>query len=454
MTDNKEGLKATFYGGPLASWLPFLLLVVSIFAMTVFKMMSLKKFLAIGYFALILGFFLLKEKKLFPDFVTEGIRHRFIAIIIPCFLFAGILSQVLQQSNLVNGLMLVSTSVGLKAEIIPIITFLISALISTCTGTSNGTVAAVTPIIFPIAMAMGCNPALILGAIISGGALGDNFSPISDTTVTVSSFYDVPVGPLVKDRVKYTTSAAVIAAVVFAAAGFFIEGSGVTTAIDVDAEHAKTLVMLLVPVLMIFLLIKNMELAPTLMLCSGAGLCLALAFGLLPWSCLLDEDGPVISGCMAMSPIIFFSCYICIFLEFVKASGAYEKLLQVFLRKCATMRSSELAVVAISIASVFMTSSNTLGIILTSPFGKEIYDKRKIDLLRGANVTSGIACAMAGLIPYCTAFILNYTLAAETGLIGDGFSLLSISMHSFFCIALFVVYAGCCVTGLWRTEQR
>lgn len=450
--EQNNSLRLNYYGGALGAWIPLILMVTGIVVMAVLGMVSIKRFLAIGYISLVLAFFLLKEKKELGNLVIKGIQNPLVAIIIPCFLFAGILSQVLSRSGLVSGLMWLCTSINIQPGLLPVLVFLISGIIAICTGTSNGTVAAVTPIMFPLAMAMGCDPGLVLGAIISGGALGDNLSPISDTTVTVSSFLNLPVGPLVKDRVKYTAVAGAVASAAFLIAGMLQSGGNAVAPVEMDAAHAKTLVMLLIPVLMVIMLARNMELVPTLMLCSGAGLVLAIAFGLIPLMEIFAVEGPVISGCVGMMALILFVCFICIFLEIARSNGSYEQLTAMIIRKCSTKKHAELVTFFMAMLGVLMTASNTLAIILVSPLGKEIYDGYQLDRNRCGNLISGVACAAAGIVPFCTAFVLNFTLASETGLLPSGFSLFNISAHSFFCIALLLLYLVCCAAGLWRKD--
>ncbi|MBD1584030.1 Na+/H+ antiporter NhaC family protein [Pseudoalteromonas sp. S16_S37] len=65
--------------------------------------------------------------------------------------------------------------------IVPVL-FLAGAVMSFTTGTSWGTFAILIPIGVPLIQALGLPPALVMGAILSGGIFGDHCSPISDTS--------------------------------------------------------------------------------------------------------------------------------------------------------------------------------------------------------------------------------------------------------------------------------
>ena len=73
---------------------------------------------------------------------------------------------------------------------------------------------------------MGCNPAVLGGAIISGGLFGDNIAPVSDTTIvsTTGQTYTkksgcAEIGGAVKDRSKYVIIAFILSVILFAIFG-------------------------------------------------------------------------------------------------------------------------------------------------------------------------------------------------------------------------------------------
>lgn len=54
------------------------------------------------------------------------------------------------------------------------------------TGSSIGTLLAAMPIFFPAGVALGADPAMLAGAVLSGAIFGDNLAPVSDVTVISS----------------------------------------------------------------------------------------------------------------------------------------------------------------------------------------------------------------------------------------------------------------------------
>ena len=69
---------------------------------------------------------------------------------------------------------------------IPVLVFIIGCLVSFTLGSSWTAFAVLIPIALPLAEGLDISPALMLGAILSGGVFGDHASPLSDTSIISS----------------------------------------------------------------------------------------------------------------------------------------------------------------------------------------------------------------------------------------------------------------------------
>lgn len=123
------------------------------------------------------------KEKAFVQNVWQGIYD--LAPIVAILLFAFTFSSALKELGTAHYLgSLLSDNISIY--LLPSLIFLLSAGIAFATGTSWGTFA----IMIPIAMASidhtMLNPAIAIGAVISGGVFGDHTSPISDTTILSS----------------------------------------------------------------------------------------------------------------------------------------------------------------------------------------------------------------------------------------------------------------------------
>ncbi len=107
----------------------------------------------------------------------------------------------------------------LPGGLVPVAVFVVGAVVSFATGTSWGTFAILLPLTAPLAEATGLDPALLVGAVLSGGIFGDHSSPISDTTLLASAACGVEHGSHVQTQLPYALAVGGGAAVGFVASG-------------------------------------------------------------------------------------------------------------------------------------------------------------------------------------------------------------------------------------------
>ena len=178
-----ETKKLEFHLGKLGAIIPLASMLVGIMVLILCGFTAAKTFWSAGLLAITLAFLLAKDKTAFSNSVIKGLSNNIMAVMVIAFYMAGITAQLLKDGGLVEGLLWLTTLINMGPEFVPLICFLICVLISVCTGTTGGTVSAVTPVMLPLGVSLGCNPALLMGAILSGAFFGDNLAPVSDTTI-------------------------------------------------------------------------------------------------------------------------------------------------------------------------------------------------------------------------------------------------------------------------------
>ncbi len=102
---------------------------------------------------------------------------------------------------------------------IPALTFVLAGFIAFTTGTSWGTFGILIGIVMPIALQLGIDPSLLLGAVLGGAVFGDHASPISDTTVISSLAAGCDLLEHVKTQLPYALFAGSITIVFYLVAG-------------------------------------------------------------------------------------------------------------------------------------------------------------------------------------------------------------------------------------------
>lgn len=124
------------------------------------------------------------------------------------------LSSIIEDLGFVN---FITGLVGSKipAFLIPATIFLIGCFTSYFMGSAWGTWALIMPISIPLAISTSSNLALVIGAVLAGGSLGDNASPLGETAILSSTIAEIPLMEHVKSQLPYSIAGVVISTVLF-----------------------------------------------------------------------------------------------------------------------------------------------------------------------------------------------------------------------------------------------
>ena len=449
----EEKKKLEFYGGTFGACLPLLSFMALMILIAAMKKVSLVLFCMAGFAGLCVAFLLAKDKKEFEKAAVEGIQNKTLCTIIFAFLLAGVLSQELRQSGLINGLIWAMTSMGLKAGFLPLISFLACCLISVSCGTSNGAIVAVMPIVLPVGAAVGANPAVIAGAVVSGAIFGDNLAPISDTTIASAITQEAEVRDVVRTRLPYSLIAAAVSAVLFIIVGFRTADASILPPVA-DASSALTLVMLIVPVIMVILMLKGWGLVGTLLVCDIVGFLFILIFGFIDKPTVFSASGPIGAGLTGMLNVICFSFFMFALLEMLSRSGVFGMLLDKVAKTATTPQKAEWLTVVIEIIAGFAIGAASISILFVGPVARSILKQHNIERTRGANIIDGIGTAFAGIVPYNPVGLNAVSLAIASGVVAEGFSFLNYLPYLFQSYMLIILFCLSIITGIGRRFEK
>lgn len=450
--ENTKRAKLEFYGGKAGAWMPLASLLVFMVGLVVADHATLKSFWTAGFFALCLSYLCAKDKKKFSEVAAKGLTDPMFSTLCMIFFLAGILSYNMRQSGLVNGLLWLGTEWGISPSFLPAITFLVSAVIATACGTSGGTVAAVTPVMLPVGVGMGADAALLMGAIASGAFFGDNLAPISDTTIASSTVMEEEVSAVVKSRLPYSLIAGSFALAAFIFFGHATTGAAAETAV-VSASAAKTLLMLVIPVLMVALMFRGCDLVSVLLICDMVALGINVLMGFIPAAEVVSVTGPVVAGIESMLGIVSFEVFLFVLLALMKAGGALDDLLEKVCNFCQNAHQAEMLTAAMIIAATGAMAINTVAIVVSGPIANRLFKAYDLDGCRGANLLDGFSSAVTGLLPYNATMMTLLSLAAATGAIEKDFSPFQMIRCNFHCIMLFLVFGISVISGIGRKKK-
>lgn len=444
---------ADIYGNKLVGALPLFVMLAGILICAFTGNRSPICYWSAGFVALICGFFIYKDKAEFSSTVIEAMGDKVLCTVIFAWLFSGIMAKILSTGELALGLVWLASVIKMPAFMIPLITFIIGAIMSTATGTSMGTIAAMTPLMVPVASTFGCSVALTCGAVVSGAAFGDNLAPVSDTTIASSLTQETEIGRVVRSRLKYSLIAAAVSAVLFVVLGISMSDSAVASAVTADPAHAKNLVFLLIPALVVFLMLKQANIVVAILMGDLAGVVLLFLTGKMTFSTFVGKEGLIATGISGMLNVILFTWFIFVVSGIVKKAGSMDALIEWLSGKAKSAASAEIVCVLINAVTVLCIVSSSASCALCGPIDRQIMKPYHVARDRTANMLDGLSVGICGILPYGPMGLSAVSLAIATGCVGENFAIQEILPYTFHCIMLIVIFVFAAVSGWGRTFE-
>ncbi|GEQ86137.1 Na+/H+ antiporter NhaC [Patiriisocius marinistellae] len=230
-----------------------------------------------GLIAAIVGF---KNKVSISTMLAE-VWENFKSIFIPVciLLLVGALAGTWLVSGIIPamvyyGLQVLSPAIFLPASVI------IAAIISIATGSSWTTSATVGIALIGIGTALGINPGMIAGAVISGAYFGDKMSPLSDTTNLAPAMAGTDLFTHIRYMALTTVPTIIITLIVFSIISATIDTSGSADIsgllTEIDATFNITPWLFAVPILVIALILLKTK--PLIALATGVIAAAVFAF--------------------------------------------------------------------------------------------------------------------------------------------------------------------------------
>lgn len=131
------------------------------------------------------------------------------------------LSSIIESLGFVK---FITNAIGpqVPAMLIPVVIFLIGCAASYFMGSAWGTWALLMPIAIPLAVTTNSNLPLVIGAVLAGGSLGDNASPLGETAILSSTIAEVPLMKHVKTILPYSIGSIVVSSILFISFALFL----------------------------------------------------------------------------------------------------------------------------------------------------------------------------------------------------------------------------------------
>ena len=376
----------------------------------------------------------------YANAIFEGMSQKVAVTAIVAWLWAGMFAQTLQAGGFVNGLGWLAELFGVGPALFPAVTFILAALLATGIGTGYGTVIAFVALFFPAGVALGADPVLMFGAILSGAVFGDNLAPVSDTTIVSAVTQDSDVGGVVASRFKYALVAAGLAFLAYIVAGVMTPVTEIAVeAREVMAAEAApgSLLHLASMAVVIFLAVRGRHIIEAISWGLLTAVALNLVFGLAPASSMLVfrvaddtwaagafgdlgivESVPAadtgVGGSIYNGAAGFVTMSVLILLVIAGAyvmirGGGFQALQDWLLRAVAkTVRSAEMTMVAATAAINAAITINTAAEIAVAPYIASIGKRFNINGYRRANILDANTSALGYIFPWSGGVLIGF----------------------------------------------
>ena len=239
---------------------------------------------------------------------------------------------------------------------------------------------------------------------------------------------------------------------------FIIVGIKTSTSVTlpdvIDPSYAKTLVMLIIPVIMIILMLRGWNLISTLIVCDLVGFVLCLVFGFLDVPTLFSATGPIGAGLTGMLNVICFSFFMFALLEMLKRSGVFDMLLEKLNHASKTPRQAELVTILLSVIGSVAIGAASISILFVGPVVRKLLQTHNIERTRGSNLMDGISTGLAGIVPYNPVGLNAVSLAIASGVVSESFSFLDYVPYNFQSWLLILLFLLSAITGIGRRFEK
>jgi Na+/H+ antiporter NhaC len=435
----------TFRGGPIVSALPIAIFIVwAIFQSGILRVSDTSGLVAGMLVAITLSMLLVKGSwKQYADVVFEGMTKRVAATAIVAWLWAGMFASTIRAGGFVGGLVWAADALGVGAALFPAATFLLAGLLATGIGTGYGTVVAFTALFFPAGVALGADPVLLFGAILSGAVFGDNLAPVSDTTIVSAVTQDSDIGGVVASRFKYALVAAVAALIAYVVAGNAMAGAPLEGTSNLLVNEADPLG--LVHVISMFVVIVTAIRGRHIIEAISWGLIVAFIFNVVLSLSAFDAGAPVsdmivfyveegsaflalpfvavpesadavgtaggsiYSGAVGFFPLIVLTLLIVAGAQIMIRGGGFAAIQDFLLERVATgVRRAELTMVLGTAIVNAMITINTAAEIAIAPYIARIGQRFNINGYRRANILDANTSALGYIFPWAGGVLVGY----------------------------------------------
>lgn len=438
--------KLEFRFGAFGKYIPLIIAIIFIIVAGTHQS-NVNGYCLAFFAAVIAGAPFAKNFTAYGDAAIKGLTRPIFAIISGAVIIAAISGKLVSSSGLISTLAYLVVHSGMGGGIFAAVSFLICCVLSMSTGTSVGTNMVSFPVLFPVGVLAGANPAVMAGALVSGAMFGDNLAPISDTTITSANTQGADMGGVVRTRVWYSIPAAVITLVVIVVMG----GSGTAFAdIEELVFEPKSLLMVIVPIVVITLCLMKQHLLIALSIGVLSGIVVGLVSGLYTIDDIFSYpggwtvDGIFINAITGTVGTVFMLYGVFMLLGIMEESGITADIASVLTKLVKGKRSTEFVTGASVGIMGWITGVTAVGMVAVGDVIRSLGEKYGVNKYRRANLMDCAGLSLTALAPWTVHAVLPASLA--NGSADVSLTPMTIVTHNFYCIILLIIMIVAIIT--------
>lgn len=442
-----ESKKLEFRFGAFGKYIPMLVAIIFIIIAGTHQS-NVNGYCLAFFAAVIAGVPFAKDLTAYGEAAVSGLTRPIFAVISVAVIVAAVSGKLVSSSGLISTLAYFVINSGMNGGTFAAISFLICCVLSMSTGTSVGTNVVSFPVLFPVGVLAGANPAFMAGALVSGALFGDNLAPISDTTIASANTQGADMGGVVRTRIWYSVPAAIITFLIV----FLFGGKGNASVNTADLIfNPKSLLMISIPVVVIILCLLKQHLVVSLSLGVIVGIVIGLVSGLYKFSDIFNYpggwkvDGIFINAITGTVGTVFMLYGVFMLLGIMQASGVIDDISSVLIGMAKGKRSTELITGASIGIMGWITGVTAVGMVALGDVIRELGEKHGVNKYRRANLMDCLGLSLTALAPWTVHAVLPASLA--NGSADVALTPLTIITHNFYCIILMVIMLVAIVTG-------
>lgn len=414
--------KLEFFGGEKISFLPTIIYIgISMFLAFSFDFLSMKSVIVGGSAGILVGFLFAKNKEKYWEVIISGIMQHGNSRLLITFIFMGCFTKLLAYGQIGQGFVWISQTLNLSGGAVVLFIFLASMVISMGSGAPITAIYAIVPILYPPGIILGANPAVLLGAIMSGIFLGDNLAPSSQITATAASTQTNSVTGRESDpitviayRAKYVIFAGLVSGILFFVKSNSSEVIQSNVAID-KLSNPMGLLMLIPLGILLLICIKTKNLLKGITYGILSGVVIGFVSGLFGLTGIINVQKGNISGILfegiysmvdvTLGMMILFS----MIQIMVRGEGVQKA--SNWLTKFKFLKSpigTELAIgVSCIVANILLSSIPLPAILLIGSFINDLGHKVNLHPSRRSYFLVGMMHNFSVIIPFTSVFVMS-----------------------------------------------